>query len=234
MNRPFAAVLPFVLVILNSSALAQTEFSFSPQPLPGCRAFAVTELGLGYRLTPLPRTKHITVYTDETGTDTSTSYEPAHGSRLLVTADFGMMWNLNENYALGGSCFLSLSPRFRSGARLRIRRWLSARSSLDFLPGVVLERSSGYHSSPGFTGSIDLKIEEWLALMMTVEYFRGQRHESRWSYDQWVTHTTRESEDDIGVYLGARSGSYPGAVAAGATFAFIGLLTAALLLGAAG
>ncbi|KPK80247.1 MAG: hypothetical protein AMS25_09580 [Gemmatimonas sp. SM23_52] len=127
---------------------------FRGRPLPTCRVFAITEIGFGAKLTREPFT---------------------HG---LASADLGLMVNLSQDYALGGSLYVGFEDftdpgYWRFGIKARVRRWLTPWLSLDVAPGIM-----GYSGEVGdgsdltFTSQISLSFRDQLVLTTQLEYLR--------------------------------------------------------------
>jgi len=95
-----------------------------------------------------------------------------------------------------------------------VRRWLTDKTAIDFCPGILLWDSNAQYQTPGFTGSVDLKLEEWFALSLVFDYRRYPRGENTFDQLRYVA----ESANDTGVYIGMKSGSYPGLIANSAGF----------------
>jgi hypothetical protein len=190
--RP-AALLIFALLLLSipiDSVLCQV--CFKGEPLPDCRAFMVTELGLAV--------------------DVKDPTRPDNG---YVASDLGLMVNLNEDYAVGGSYYISYASRYsqwRTGVRLRVRRWLTDHSSINISGGPLL--TAEWNEDPIFTGHIDYNYKELLVPFVGVDYVQGKSRGNDLSYWQ----------------AGARFGSLPGTIM---TAAAAGMVLAAFMIYAA-
>ena len=176
-------------------------------PLRERHIFPITEVGVNYRLSPSPTRTHIQIHGDKTYINTND-----YNSTVYMTSDLGLMKNMSSRYSFGASHFLGFSlseGEFRGGLRFRARRWLSGHSSIDLSPGLLLWETSEDFKFPGFTGSLDFKIEEWIALTLTFEFLRA-KYDERTSYsNRYIT----KYENDVAVYFGIKSGSKGGLIA---------------------
>jgi hypothetical protein len=186
----------------------QPSIRIQSKPFRERRTFPITEFGVNYRLTSSPTIKETNIHDDEIHT-----YTNDYNTTFYITSDLGLMKNMSSSYSLGASNFLGLmfnEFHFKGGLKFRIRRWLSKGSSIDLSPGVLLWETSEYYKTPGFTGSLDFKIEEWFALTLTFEYLRSQYYKDEGTYGQHYYSYSSDPEDDIAVYLGLKSGSKTG------------------------
>jgi hypothetical protein len=195
-------------LIIQPFTPTQAQFCFKPKPLPTCKTFPITEIGIHYRLTPSPLISH--------------DYKPSKRQQrtFYVTIDLGIMRNISKRYALGATHLLGVDSelKFRSGLKPRLRRWLGKKMSIDLSPGIILWDTRDDFTTPGFTGSIDLNIKEWFALSVMFEYMRSRQEEHSTYY--------RGSENDAGLYFGMKTGSYSGLIAnsAAVVIGLIGLI----------
>jgi hypothetical protein len=127
------------------------------------------------------------------------------------------MKNLSSRYALGASNFVGFGDdsELRGGLKLRVRKWLSNGTRIDVSPGILLWDSMWRFSRPGFTGSVDLKFEEWFALSTIFEYRRAR--------EEMYAH-------DTGIYIGVKSRSYPGLIGHGVAGLAAGVVGLMILL----
>ena len=207
----FIATSALLAGVLSPS---QAQFCWTPNPLPACRTFPITEIGFHYRISSSPTFRFtITDILIDSLIESSTYRQE---QRFYVTSDLGFMRNLNRRYAMGASHFVGFdnNGEFRGGLKLRVRRWLTDKTAIDFCPGILLWDSNAQYQTPGFTGSVDLKLEEWFALSLVFDYRRYPRGENTFDQLRYVA----ESANDTGVYIGMKSGSYPGLIANSAGF----------------
>jgi hypothetical protein len=114
----------------------------------------------------------------------------------MANADLGLMVNLSDDYALGGSLYVGFEDftdpgYWRFGIKARVRRWLTPWLSLDVAPGIM-----GYSGEMGgdltFTSQFSLSFRDQLVLMTQLEYLR---------YDEYGR--------VLDAYAGLRFGSQP-------------------------
>lgn len=205
----------YFLLILQINPL-QAQFSFRPKPLPTCKTFPIAELGVNFRLTSSPK-----FYATHIAPDRTYSRIMERERAMYYTSDIGIMRNISQQYALGISHFIGFDSEFlfRGGLKLRLRKWLRNEVSIDLSPGIILwdtgsaalGAGNAYHT-PGFTGSVDLKVKEWFALSVMTEYMRARQGEDHHIIGGESHKYIREDGNDLGVYFGIKSGSYPGLV----------------------
>ena len=109
-------ILSFVL--LQSSAEAEDNrnsgFSFRGKPLPECSFFPIIETGSYFKIA---------------GTGTSE----------MMTGDVGLMFNINNNSAIGGTFgFFSDDDGLTFGVGPRYRKWLDRYTAIDISPRIFL------------------------------------------------------------------------------------------------
>ncbi len=178
--KRFIGFIATVALLEGVLSPSQAQFRWNPKPLPACRTFPITEIGFNYRI----------------------SSDQATDQQLYIASDLGFMRNLSTRYALGASNFVGFGDdsEFRGGLKLRVRKWFTNGTSLDISPGILLWDSIWRFSRPGFTGSVDLKFEEWFGLSLIFEYRRAR--------EEMYAH-------DTGIYLGMKSGSSAGLIGHG-------------------
>ena len=91
------------------------------------------------------------------------------GLNLRAMADYGVLINVGERSAVGGTVFASLgrNSEFVLGPAVRYRCWLGPRQSLDFGLGTPL---LGRDPSP--YGLVKYNITDWVGLAVRPEYRR--------------------------------------------------------------
>lgn len=148
---PLVAALVFVAMVCPGSLSAQT--CFNSRPLPRCRSFWITEVGLSARL--------------------DSHLDTEGGS---VTVELGYMVNAGARSAFGISGFFrGGEPVGGVGIRPRYRLWLGKSISLDVAPGIVLKSTSGGQftlKSGGFSGQLALNIAPGIGLVGQVDQVR--------------------------------------------------------------
>ena len=140
-------------------AAAATEpssgFRFRPRPLPGCRSYAVFDLGLAYRL-------------NEGRGFSSTD------DRLGVSLDLGYMRNLSPENSVGFSVFGLTDERAeRAGVRARYRRWLSPQIGADATAGMMLTDNGYFIQAPGLVASVGIQAAGLAGATLEAEQIRG-------------------------------------------------------------
>jgi hypothetical protein len=186
-----ACWLPALLIgiVLPSLAPAQDDgargLTFRGKPKPWADSFVITEFGI------------------------VGSPDPDAGATLpsdvLFTLDIGWMSNRTERYALGGSMAFTWeglsSDHVRSiSLHARFRYWPQRLFSIDVAPGLVFgANGSSSVRFPSVRGHVAVGFADWVSAVVQVDHLR---RESR----------SRKIDETV-VYLGARLGSYPGAIA---------------------
>ena len=165
------AIAPFTSVTAQEPPQAQRSqraWCFRGRPLPTCRSFWITEAGYGYALTG--------------------------SNRHYATWELGLMTNLDERWAVGGTFLAGIA--FGDGARVgvglkpRFRLWLDSSTSVELSPGVLLAGSEGQF--PRFTGHVSVNFQDRLALTSQLEVL-----------------------DNVAWYVGVKLGSKAGLIATG-------------------
>ncbi|MDO9069553.1 MAG: hypothetical protein Q7W05_14015 [Deltaproteobacteria bacterium] len=203
-QRLVAAGMLSALALSATSALAGEGRCFRGRPLPECSSFAVFETGYSLRLNGPADEKH------------------------YFNGDFGWMWNRGGNRALGGAFFVGAlsgpALHFHVGVRPRLRRWLSARSSLDvslgpFIAPVTIEPTPAQYADPDFSDRSDTRLG-WSAQV-------GYNHADNISYVVQVEALSARQastpQPDVSFYAGARLGSGVGVVALAVSGVILGL-----------
>lgn len=152
-------------------------------------------------------------------TDTSILSRPGDSGRrpgiisTYIGFDLGLMTNVSDRMAVGyGGFFGSSYDYTNAGARLRLRRWLSATSSVEIAPAVIIAEgrsSGGIAAPPGFSIQANWCPSRYLTI--TAEGFSVRRRDYSYRDERYALlgETTRDS----GLLLGAKVGLWPGAVA---------------------
>jgi hypothetical protein len=138
--------------------------------------------------------------------------------------DLGLMTNVSDRMAIGyGGFFGSSYDYVNAGARLRLRRWLSATSSVEIAPAVILAEaraSAGTAVPPGFSFQASWCPSRYLTL--TTEAFSVRRRD--YAYRDFFYSRLGEVTRDNGLLFGAKLELWPGA-AAGAVAALGAMLS---------
>lgn len=177
--------------VLPGTATAQ--FCYRGRPRPDCATFLVSEFLVGSR-------------------NAESQYAE---TRLILQWEYGLMTNVSDRSALGGTVLGAVSG---SGGRLafkaRYRRWLTPEWALDVAPGLVVVAGSGGQAAdlrgPGFSGHLAIMWKDYAGVALVYEAI---------PFREALTEFTGT---DATVGFGARLGSPVGGVIGAATF--LGLL----------
>ena len=163
--RRILLVAAAVLANLPSASVVQAQNCSRGRPLPTCKWFGITEFGYAYRID-----------------------QPLLPESEYFTLALGVMANLDQRSAVGGTAFLRLGTS-GWGFKARYRRWLSHGFSLEASPGILLLESG---AQTGFTGEVAVNFRDWAAATASFDAVSGR--------DSWT--------------VGIRLGSEPAIVAA--------------------
>ncbi|MHC4695091.1 MAG: hypothetical protein ACYS67_20355 [Planctomycetota bacterium] len=154
--------------------------------------------------------------------------------RLYLVSELGVLKKINPKTGFGISHFLGIditgddNMGIRNGIKLKYRQWLNNDSFFDISPGITLFDNP--YKSPGFVGSIDWWKNESFALSLLVEYLPKPKNKVEY-YDDEIDGDhiwrTTEYEQDLGFYIGIRTGSKTGFIANGV---FYGLAAISIAL----
>jgi len=100
----------------------QKSICFRGAPARECRAFAITEVAVGYWIAPAPPSDPYRSLTDN----------------LAFTGDFGAMVNVGDRVAVGGLLGPGWTGTLYLSVKPRVRFWLSEHAALDASPGVTV------------------------------------------------------------------------------------------------
>ncbi|KPK83120.1 MAG: hypothetical protein AMS25_01145 [Gemmatimonas sp. SM23_52] len=125
-----------------AQAVEPAGLCFKGRPLPRCRSFLITELGVRYRLNA-PDVLH----------------------RTGMTWDVGWMSNRSESLALGGTVFFGVqtSALRTVGLKPRLRLWLDEALSVEVSAGVaypVRDPLASPAFNAAFTGDVGLNLSD--------------------------------------------------------------------------
>lgn len=187
----FWVVVGTALALPASGTASAGSLCWSGKPMPECRTFLITELGVYARLDDDP---------------TQASDNPVY-----FTLDLGIMKNVSDRHAVGLTAFGgSGDGHARVGTRFRYRRWLSRYTSVDVAPGLLFYGSEdgGYtHQAPGVILGTTVNWRDWVALGFEVEH-------SRYRIEGYMPGETAAPEEvsDTTWRAGGKLGSAPGVV----------------------
>ena len=160
-----AAAASARLTAQQPAASTSSEFCFRGAPLPRCRWFAITEVGvawLGVGTQPDP------VFADSR-------------RRVAATWNLGLMYNLGPRTALGGALLFSDldADESRVGVQVRYRRWLGSTTGLEGAVGLLVEANdvqSHFRIAPelpGLTGEVRLEWRDLVGVQLRVDRLRA-------------------------------------------------------------
>jgi hypothetical protein len=189
-------ILSIIISFSFVPSIIHAQFSLKPKPLPDCKTFLITEIGYFYRVNSTP--------------------EGLRKYPHNIVSNLGFMVNLSDVFALGATTHVSFDTEdFRGGFKIRGRRWLSTRYSVDLSMGLILWNSRD-DKNPGISSSISFSIEDKLILEILVEiathnfyryydyvdpdvgFYEIPIHD--FYRDEWT-------DTDVGFYTGIKTGS---------------------------
>lgn len=155
------------------------------------------------------------------------SLKDPNGDGSVLSGDLGFMTNVGSRSAIGGSAFAENgSGADRRGIRLRYRRWITHRTSLELSPGIIVNGNEQVRP-PGFVGAVALNGGDLASLVLEGEVARYQSY--GYYYDgagNFVSTSTRRTGTALRV--GVRGGSYVGAGAVVISAVLLAIFVAAL------
>jgi hypothetical protein len=141
----------------------------------------------------------------------------------------GYIHDLNSKYGLGVTHFTgwNVMHYLHGGLKLRIRRWLNPKTSLDLSVGSILWGLGSDFKQPAFIGDISLNFSNRKAVNVMIEVLETKSYNNSYYYEGGILKrdfTLRRR--NVGVYLGCKLGSKTGLVfhgiaLAASVFAFI-------------
>lgn len=232
MKNAFATTGIVLGIFLTLSSLF-AQLCLSAKPAPECRSSLITEFGYGYKITPPLKRAYISMV----GNSVTNNREWEVTGRHYLTSELGHIYNFNEKYGLGLTHFIGwdISHNLRGGVKLRLRKWLNPKTSLDLSGGVllwnikagiknyVLERST-------FMGGASLNFRECQAVNVMVEVLETKAYD--YSYSGFNNVQYRDFSPrrrTVGIYFGYKLSSKPGLVLNGVvltTAAVVGVMYA--------
>jgi len=192
LKRSFLKYQPITAgTIFNPEAAKVNQFCFRGKPKPECNLFMIFEFGVTPKI----------YQNDSPSQDESQSF--------MWTYELGLMTNLNEKNALGGSLYAALDDNgSRFGLKSRYRRWLGRHFSLEVSPGILIGIKDNSYSArgAGFTGHVGLNIADLLIYTVQIEVipYAGTIY-------QYPSFRTVKG-NDVTWYSGLKLGSYAGVI----------------------
>ncbi len=218
-----------LLLFSNNNLFAQP--CLTAKPTPHCRSFFITEFGYGYKATSPLQQRHYNVIGDSTWV-----YENEITGRHQLSSELGMMRNLNANYSLGLTHIAGwdVGHHLHVGLKLRLRKWLSDKASIDLSGGALLwsTESTGLEY-PAFIGGASLNFDQWQSLNLTITALQTQPYEYSYSdYDGVRYRSFAPRQREVGVFLGYKLSSQPGLALHAAALAGFAVVLGAFLAAA--
>ncbi len=204
----------FLLLAFAFGTLLPPPLSAQPclsnKPAPACRSFFITEFGYGYKATsPLHRRAY------EVFGNSSSFYEDEITGRHLLSSELGLMRNLNADYGFGATHFFGwdVGRQLHGGVKLRMRKWLSDKESIDLSGGLLLwGTNAGVFEYPSFVGGASLNFSDWESFNLTVTTLNTQSYDYTYYYEGVSYRSFSPRQNEIGVYVGYKLSSKPGLV----------------------
>lgn len=161
--------------MLLASPLHAQQFCLRGKPKPDCGSMLVLQYDVGTRLNPSPDPE----FADE---------------RMSVAWDLGVLVNRGDRTALGLTIFerSDLDVGNRHGMRLRWRRWIGQRSSIEVSPGLVFGGSGAFASLRRPSGSLQIAADHGDLIGVTLE-LQADRY---------------RQGTDLALFFGVRGGSW--------------------------
>lgn len=202
------------------------------RPSPQCSSFFVTELGYAFKFTEPLRRKSFTAV----GDSITSAYESRIAGRHLLHSELGVMYNIGRKYALGFTHFTGwdVGGDIFGGVKLRARRWLGERASVDVSAGALLwSTADASINRPSFIGSASWNFSNWQSVELTVTSTSTKNSEFVYFDVGGVPYRSfSPAQREVGVYLGHKLASKPGLVMNGValvtTGVVVGIIIAAL------
>ncbi len=148
-------------IVLLMPVWIQAQFRLTPQPPDSAKVFLLADFGYTYRIS-------------------NTDVWPYGGQRKhMLNSEIGAMVNIGRTTALGGNVHIAwdMDDDMLAMAKIRLRRWVSRKSSLDLALGY--DMAGGFDFKHGsYVASIDYHPVEWFALTAQIEdrqTIEGQR-----------------------------------------------------------
>ncbi|PWB71886.1 hypothetical protein C3F09_07295 [candidate division GN15 bacterium] len=161
-------------------------------PLPA-KHFVISEFGYSFRL--------------------SQSSAPRYGGnrQFHLQWEYGLMKNIKPGWAVGVTGYYSADDDgSRLAAKLRGRVWLNRHTSVDLGAGPIIQTfSSLIDSAPGLVAGISLNRSDLISVGVTLEMIPWEEPLFTGGYTGPPTY---RKGTETTMYIGAKFGSYPGAI----------------------
>lgn len=125
------------------------------------------------------RTRNYIIFESSVKTLVTSSNRRPGKAGFLLTADLGLMHNIDSTRAAGASFYISADDDgFKIGLRPRYRRWLGKHATIDISAGLLLAGYANYraYKFPGYVASASIGSAGWFSVDAHVEVlplFRG-------------------------------------------------------------
>jgi hypothetical protein len=228
------AWMGIVIVALLSATSVFARPCLTAHPAPTCRSCFVTECGYVFQLTPPMTLRSIQTVGD------SITYEYAYElmGRHVMTSELGYIININETYGLGFTHFIgwNFGSNLRGGLKLRMRKWLNPKTSVDVSAGAILwgmNRSGLKDPTP--VGSVSVTFSEWESVNLLVEVVEARGYDYAVDYGDGIPRRNiLLPQRNVGVQLGYKLSSKPGLFVNAGAVAVTGILTVVFLAALSG
>jgi len=141
----------------DAPSAGEGKACFQPRPLPVCRSFWVTEIGVQWFVSQPPGVNE--------------------QRRWLASWELGWMKNRAAGDAVGASVFIAANDNaMRSGVRARYRRWLGSESALDISPALIVFQADDDQEVSARLGAAlqaGVTFHDWIGLTSQVEAAEG-------------------------------------------------------------
>lgn len=219
-----------VLGALFASTFASAQPCLTARPAPLCRSCFITEFGYSYGVTePFKRTS-----TQMVGDSVAYVYVDQLTGRNYLTSELGYIYNLNSTYGLGVTHFTGydIGEGLRGGMKVRLRKWISPKTSLNLSGGAILWGMDLGIEYPAFIAGGSVDFSPWESVSLMVEVMESPPHDVTFDYGAGNIHrNSSPRQRNVGVYLGYKLSSKPGLAfngiaVAGTGIAFLLLIAA--------
>jgi hypothetical protein len=188
-----------------------TKSTITAKPAPACRSCFITEFGVSYKITSPLKAKSVQIV----GESVIYTNEWQVTGRHYLTSELGYIYNLNAKYSLGFTHFTGwdVGYNLRGGLKLRMRRWLNPKTSLDLSSGAILWGGGSELERPAIIGGASLNFCDWAAVNVMIEFLETQPHDNSYTCNDGLLYRDfSPRRRNVGVYLGYKLCSKPGLV----------------------
>jgi len=178
---------------------------------PAYRSRFITEFGYSYQITPPMKSKSV----ETLGTTFMYSNEWWVTGRHYLTSELGYIHNFNAKYGLGVTHFTGwdVGHNLRRGLKLRIRRWINPKTSLDLSVGSILWGGGWEIKLPGLAGDVGMNFHNTQTVYVTIEALKIMSNDySYYPEEGGLKRGFSLYRRNVGVYIGYKLGSKKGLV----------------------